>query len=67
MKVLTREQTFILTTRPDLVAAECLIVSERGINWNGRAKELGRYGTSGGSAADRRTIVETFAAMEKAN
>lgn len=63
--MLTRSQQFALVTRPDLVASEAQIVSDEGINWKGRLAMLGDYGTRGGSAGDRRLIVEAFAAMER--
>lgn len=63
---MTPDQQRALVTRPDLLAAEALIVSERRIKWAGRLVELGCYGTSGGSAADRRRIIEAMAALEAA-
>lgn len=53
-----------LLDRADLLAEEAELVSERGINWRGRMKELGTYGLSGGSASDRRSIVQFMAALE---
>lgn len=61
---ITRHQAIALSTRADLVEKECHIVIERRISWRGRLAELGDYGNSGGSSADRRAIVEAFAAME---
>lgn len=61
---LTRSQVFAMSTRADLVAEEAETVRRRRISWRGRLSELGDYGTSGGSASDRRAIVEAFAAME---
>lgn len=53
-----------LTERADLLAEEAKLVCERGISWRGRLNELGDYGRAGGSALDRRTIVEYLAAVE---
>ena len=53
-----------LVDRPDLLAEEAKIVSERRLTWRGRLREFGDYGTTGGSAADRRAIVEALAQME---
>ena len=61
---MTRSQRFALTTRPDLLAEEAKHVSESNLNWRGRLRELGDYGRTGGSAGDRRLIVEALAALE---
>lgn len=61
---LTDSQILALTTRADLLGEEAAEVQRRGISWRGRLRELGDYGTSGGSAADRRAIVEALAALE---
>jgi hypothetical protein len=60
----TKSQRFALVTRADLLAEEAALVAERRITWRGRLRELGDYGTRGGSAADRRSIVEALAALE---
>jgi hypothetical protein len=62
--VISRDCAFALVTRPDLVAKEAELVSASNRNWRGRLHDLGDYGRSGGSAADRRRIVEAFAALE---
>ncbi|MBJ7469667.1 MAG: hypothetical protein JHD16_00115 [Solirubrobacteraceae bacterium] len=55
-----------LTRRADLLADEAQTHSRRpSIGWTGRLEELGEYGRSGGSAADRRQIIETLAAIEQ--
>lgn len=54
-----------LTQRPDLLAEEAHRVYRNGLTWRGRFKQLGSYGTSGGSAADRRAIVEYMARLEE--
>lgn len=61
---LTAGHIFALTTRADLLAEEAALVCERSINWRGRLHELGDYGTRGGSAMDRRLIVEAMARLE---
>jgi hypothetical protein len=54
-----------LLSRADLLAAESAIVSERHINWHGRLAEMGSYGKhDGGSAGDRRAVVEAMCALE---
>ena len=56
-----------LTVRADLLEAECRSVRERRLTWRGRLKEMGEYGAvGGGSAADRRAIVEFMASVERA-
>jgi hypothetical protein len=60
----TRSQRLALVSRADLLAEEAALVVERRLTWSGRLAELGDYGRSGGSAADRRLIVEAMAAME---
>lgn len=55
-----------LTRRADLLAEEARIVAGGlGMTWANRLRDLGDYGRSGGSAADRRQIVETLAAIER--
>jgi len=54
----------VLLQRPDLLADEAHIVATRRVTWGGRLAQIGDYGTSGGSAADRRSIIETMAALE---
>jgi hypothetical protein len=61
---LSGRQRIALTTRADLLAQESALVCERRITWQGRLGELGDYGLSGGSAADRRLIVEAMARLE---
>lgn len=62
---LTKSHVSALTTRADLLAEEAALVEERGINWRGRLAELGSfYGRSGGSALDRRLIIEAMARLE---
>lgn len=61
---LTRSQIMALTTRADLLEEEAATIRRRRISWRGRLRELGSYGTTGGSAADRRAIVEALAALE---
>lgn len=54
-----------LFERPDLLAKEALLVSSHHINWRGRLAMLGDdYGSTGGSALDRRAIIEFMAALE---
>lgn len=60
----TREQRIALTTRADLLAEEAALVVEQRITWAGRLAQLGDYGTRGGSAADRRQIIEAMASLE---
>lgn len=55
----------ILVERSDLLAEEAAKVAASGRNWRGRLADLGDYGTSGGSASDRRRIVEVLAAIER--
>lgn len=62
---LSRAHAVALTTRADLLAEEAALVLERRISWRGRLAELGDYGTSGGSASDRRAIVEGLARLEE--
>lgn len=61
---LSRAQIVALTTRSDLLEAECAQVRRRRISWRGRLAEMGDYGRGGGSAADRRLIIEAMAALE---
>lgn len=61
---LSRRQAIALTTRADLLEEEAALVAERGITWAGRLAGLSGYGYSGGSAADRRQIVEGMVALE---
>ena len=61
---LTRSQILALTTRADLLAEEAEEIQRRRISWRGRLRELGDYGTTGGSAADRRAIIEALAGLE---
>lgn len=63
--MLTLDQQVALTTRSDLLAAEAKCVSRDQVTWAGRLAALGDYGTTGGSAADRRRIVEALAAIER--
>lgn len=60
-----RDQVWALVHRPDLLATEAKIVSDRNITWVGRLRDLDSYGRSGGSAMDRRMIVEFMAEIEK--
>lgn len=54
-----------MTTRPDLLRSEAEIVRDRRITWAGRLAELGEFGRfGGGSALDRRLIVEGMAELE---
>jgi hypothetical protein len=62
--LLTRDQRCALVTRADLVASEAELVSSQHLTWAGRLAQLAGYGRSGGSALDRRLIVEAFAALE---
>lgn len=62
---LSRSRQLALVTRADLLASEATLVSERSITWVGRAAELGDYGCAGGSAMDRRLIVEAMADLER--
>lgn len=62
---LTRSQILALTTRADLLEEEAATIRRRRISWRGRLAELGTYGRSGGSAADRRAIVEALASLER--
>lgn len=61
---MTNAHRAALVTRADLLAEEAALIEERGITWRGRLAELGGYGRTGGSAADRRAIVEAMAALE---
>lgn len=61
---LSRSQILALTTRADLLEEEAAEVRRRRISWRGRLAELGNYGTTGGSAADRRAIIEALASLE---
>lgn len=55
-----------LTRRTDLLAEEAeMIVENLGKTWADRLRDLGDYGRSGGSAADRRQIIETLAHIER--
>ena len=62
---LSHSERWTLVHRPDLLAEEASLVAERGINWRGRLADLGGYGRSGGSAGDRRLIVEAMAKLER--
>lgn len=62
---MTREQRWALVNRPDLLAAEAALKVERRQTWTARLRELGDFGKCGGSAADRRLIVEAMAALER--
>ena len=61
---LTAGHIFALTTRADLLAEEAALVAVGAINWRGRLRQLGDYGTRGGSAMDRRLIIEAMARLE---
>jgi len=61
---LTAGHIVALTTRSDLLAEEAALVAAGSINWRGRLRQLGDYGTRGGSAMDRRLIVEAMARLE---
>lgn len=63
--MLTAAQRHALATRADLLAEECRIKMMDRVTWAGRLAALGDYGSTGGSAADRRLIVEAMAAIEK--
>lgn len=55
-----------LTRRADLLASEAGIVSSAKMTWAGRLRSLGTdYGRSGGSAADRRAVIEAMVAIER--
>lgn len=54
-----------LTRRTDLLADEAEMIAENlGKTWADRLRDLGDYGRAGGSAADRRQIVQTMAYIE---
>lgn len=63
-RVVSVAQARAMTTRPDLLRSEAEIVRDRRITWNGRLAEMGDYGFGGGSALDRRLIIEGMAALE---
>jgi len=55
-----------LTRRADLLTEEAKVVGGAlGMTWGERLRDIGDYGRSGGSAADRRQIIETLAAIEQ--
>ncbi len=43
------------------------IVAERGLTWTERLRQMGSYGTSGGTAGDRRAFVKRMATEEAAD
>lgn len=64
--MLTEAQRQALTTRPDLLEAEACKVRQSRKTWAGRLADLGDYGKhGGGSAGDRRLVVEAMAALER--
>lgn len=66
MADLTRAQRWAMVNRPDIVAQEAGIVRHRRLNWRGRLAEIGDLGLrGGGSTADRRQVIEGFAALEE--
>ena len=64
MDGLTRDHVYALVERSDLLEAEASLHQESGLTWAGRLNQLGSYGTSGGSAGDRRLIVEALTILE---
>lgn len=63
--MLTEAQRLTLTRRNDLLAREAELVRDQRITWRGRLAQMGDYGSfGGGSATDRRLIVEAMAALE---
>lgn len=62
---MTRDQLRALVTRADLLEAECRVRQAEGVTWAGRARALRDYGRSGGSAMDRRLLVEAMAELER--
>lgn len=61
--MLTAAQRFALSSRTDLLAAEAALVSERRITWAGRFAEMRDFGRAGGSAMDRRLVIEGMAVI----
>lgn len=64
--IITRSQARALVNRLDLLSDEVALVHRQRITWESRLAQLGEsYGTSGGSAADRRRLIEAMAAAER--
>jgi hypothetical protein len=64
MPEITRAQAQALVSRSDLLSAECHAKTVQRLNWHGRLSRLEGYGVSGGSAGDRKLIVEALASLE---
>jgi hypothetical protein len=62
---LTRAHMQALTQRADLLESECAIKQDMGLTWNGRREQMRGTGQSGGSALDRRLIIEAMAIIEQ--
>lgn len=61
---LTHSERWALVNRADLLESECAVVREQRINWHGRKRQTEGMGRGGGSALDRRLIIEAMAKLE---